>query len=70
LARRSGVARVFQYAHPEEAGWQAMARWIDDNLPYSSVCFFPTYWAFNLKWHERPQRRIDSSVEPKGRWVG
>jgi hypothetical protein len=61
---------AFYDAHPEEGGWQVMARWIDDNLPYSSAWFFPTYWAFNLQWHERPQRRIDSSAEPKGQWLG
>jgi hypothetical protein len=30
---------------------------------------FPTYWAFNIQWHERPQRTIDSSAAPKGRWM-
>jgi hypothetical protein len=56
-------------AHPEPGGWQVLARWIDDNLPYSTLYFFPTYWAVNIGWHERPQRRIDSYAEPKGRWV-
>jgi hypothetical protein len=56
-------------AHPEPGGWQMMARWIDDNLSYSTLQFFPTWWAVNIGWHERPQRRIDSFAEPKGRWV-
>lgn len=49
-----------------EGDWQKLAWWIHDHLPYSSLCFFPTYWAFNISWHERPQRRIDSYVAPKG----
>jgi len=56
-------------AHPEEGGWQVLARWIYENLPYSNLEFFPKYWAFNITWHERPLRRIDSYAEPKGRWV-
>ena len=46
--------------------WQRMAWWVHDHLPYSSMCFFPKLWAFNLSWHERPKRRIDSYAEPKG----
>jgi hypothetical protein len=60
------VVPAFYDAHPEEGGWQVLARWIDDNLPYSIAQFYPTWWAFNLGWHERPQRRIDSFAEPKG----
>jgi hypothetical protein len=63
------VLPAFYDAHPEEGGWQILARWIDQNLPYSSLWFYPIYWAFNIQWHERPQRRIDSYAEPKGRWV-
>jgi hypothetical protein len=64
------VVPAFYDAHPENGGWQVLARWIDENLPYSSLFFFPTYWAVNINWHERPQRRIDSYAEPKGRWSG
>ncbi|HYD24356.1 MAG TPA: hypothetical protein VEB68_06140 [Croceibacterium sp.] len=46
-----------------------MARRIDDNLPNSAAGFYPTSWALNIPWHERPQRRIDSHAAPKGRWV-
>ena len=62
------VVPAFYDAHPEPGGWQVLARWIHENLPYSSLFFFPTYWAVNINWHERPQRRIDSHAEPKGRW--
>ena len=50
----------------EEGGWTRLAWWIHDHLPYSSLCFFPKYWAFNIAWHEQPARRIDSYVAPKG----
>ena len=47
-------------------GWQSIAWWIHDHLPYASLCFFPKLWAFNIQWHERPQRRIRSFAEPRG----
>lgn len=28
--------------------------------------FFPKLAAFNISWHERPKKRIDSYIEPKG----
>lgn len=46
--------------------WRAMAWWIHDHLPYSTLYFFPRLAAFNIRWHERPERRIDSYVPPKG----
>jgi len=63
------VLPAFHDLCPEEGGWRVLARWIDKHLPYSSVQFYPTYWAFNIQWHEKPERRIDSFAEPKGRWV-
>ncbi|MCI5044437.1 MAG: hypothetical protein MRY72_07035 [Aquisalinus sp.] len=51
----------------EETGnWQAMAWWIHDHLPYSSLTFYPKYAAFNIGWHENPARRISSFIAPKG----
>ena len=51
-----------------EAGtpWQAMAWWVHDHLPYSDMAFFQHYAAFNLRWCEKPNRRIESYVAPKG----
>lgn len=49
-----------------EGDWQKLAWWVHDHLPYSSMYFFPKYWAFNLTWNEVPERRIDSYVAPKG----
>lgn len=56
------------FADKFEAGedWRKLAWWIHDHLPYSSMYFFPKRAAFNLSWHERPERRIDSYVEPRG----
>lgn len=50
----------------EDGDWRKLAWWIHDHLPYSSLYFFPRYWAFNISWHEVPERRIDSYVSPKG----
>ena len=49
-----------------EAEWQSLAWYIHDNLPYSNLCFFPKLAAFNIRWHERPERRIDSYIAQKG----
>jgi hypothetical protein len=48
------------------ADWRALAWWIHDRLPYSRLQFFPKLAAFNIQWHERPQRRIDSFIAPRG----
>ncbi|WEZ84988.1 hypothetical protein P6U16_10990 [Rhizobium sp. 32-5/1] len=47
-------------------GWQSLAWWIHDHLPYASLCFFPKLFAFNIQWHERPKREIRSYIEPRG----
>lgn len=62
------VVPAFYDAHLEPGGWQVLAQWIDDHLNYSQLYFYPTYWAVNIGWHEKPERRIDSYAEPKGRW--
>ena len=46
--------------------WTAMAWWIHDHLPYSTLYFFPKLAAFNIQWRDDPERRIDSYVAPKG----
>jgi len=45
---------------------RALAWWIHDHLPYSQLQFFPKLAAFDIGWHERPRRRIDSFIAPKG----
>lgn len=56
------------FADRYEAGadWRALAWWVHDHLPYSSMYFFPRLAAFNLNWHENPLRRIDSYITPRG----
>jgi hypothetical protein len=46
--------------------WQAMARWIHDHLPYSTLQFLPKLSAFTISWRERPRRRVASFVVPRG----
>jgi hypothetical protein len=46
--------------------WRPLAWWIHDHLPYSHLQFFPKLAAFNIQWHERPKRLIDSHAPPKG----
>jgi hypothetical protein len=46
--------------------WRALAWWVHDHLPYSQLQFFPKLAAFNIGWHERPRRRIDSFIAPRG----
>ena len=50
----------------QEGDWRRLAWWIHDHLPYSHLQFFPVNRAFNIGWHERPERRIDSYVSPRG----
>ena len=63
------VIPSFWERHQEAGDWQIMARWVHENLPYSSLEFFPKYWAFNISWHERPKRTIYSYAEPRGSWA-
>lgn len=51
---------------PEQSDWTKLAWWIHDHLDYSSLCFFPIHRAFNIRWREVPERRIDSFVAPRG----
>jgi hypothetical protein len=48
------------------ADWRSMAWWIHDHLPYGHLEFYPKLCAFNIQWHERPRRRIDSFISPRG----
>jgi len=53
-----------RYAGGED--WQSMAWWIHDQLPYSSLQFFPKLAAFNIQWRESPERKIYSYIKPRG----
>lgn len=48
------------------ADWRSLAWWIHDHLPYGHLEFYPKLAAFNIQWHERPRRRIDSFIRPRG----
>ena len=56
------------FADRYEAGaeWRSLAWWIHDHLAYSSLYFFPKLAAFNIRWHESPERRVDSYIAPRG----
>jgi hypothetical protein len=60
------VVPAFTDAFSGEGEWRKLAWWIHDHLPYSTLCFFPKLWAFNIQWRESPERRIDSYVDPRG----
>lgn len=49
-----------RFRAPED--WKRLAWWVHDHLPYATMEFFPTLWAFNLQWHETPARMIYSHV--------
>lgn len=50
----------FVDAAPGDGEWVKLAWWIHDHLPYGTLEFFPTNWAFNIQWHEHPLRSIYS----------
>lgn len=49
--------------------WRELARWIHENLPYSSMTFYARLCAFNLQWKEVPEKKIYSWIEPRGNFV-
>ena len=40
--------------------------WLSYRRAGQSLFFFPKLAAFNIRWHEVPERRIDSYIAPKG----
>jgi hypothetical protein len=65
-ATASIVVPWFADRYAKGADWRSLAWWIHDHLDYSALCFFPRLAAFNIQWHERPRRRIDSYIDPRG----
>lgn len=58
------VPRFLPY-YEKTKHWQALAWWIHDNIPaYSSMEFFPKLAAFNISWHELPEKYIYSRIPP------
>ena len=60
------VVPWFADRYAEGADWRAMAYWIHNHLPYSSLEFFPKLAAFNISWHEKPKRAIHSFIRGPG----
>jgi hypothetical protein len=61
------VVNTFLPYYERTRHWQALAWWIHDNVPgYSSMYFFPRLAAFNIGWHQSPEKSIKSWVPPKG----
>lgn len=58
------VNRFIPY-YERTSDWEALAWWVHDHLPYSTIEFFPKYAAFNLQWHEAPKRTIYSFTPPR-----
>jgi len=56
----------FTDRYEKGADWRALAYWIHDHLPYSELQFFPALCAFNISWHEKPKKSIQSFINPKG----
>jgi hypothetical protein len=59
------VVHAFVPYYERTGHWEAMAWWVHDHLPYSSMLFFPKFAAFNLGWREVPKRTIKSFVPPR-----
>ncbi|HTM79448.1 MAG TPA: peptidase M15 [Devosia sp.] len=57
------VNRFIPY-YQRTGDWEAMAWFVHDHLPYSDMEFFPKFAAFNLQWHEAPERSTYSSSPP------
>lgn len=58
------VPGVWDRFHGTPGGWQKLAWWIHDHLPYSEMTFFPEFWAFNISSHDEPARSIYSEIRP------
>lgn len=52
----------------EPGGWERLAWFIHDHLPYHRMAFFQSQMAFNIGWHEQPERSIWSTTQPRG-WL-
>ena len=60
------VVPEFWKEYRQPGDWRVLADWVDANLNYSRLCFFPRLWAFNIQWHEVAVRRIRSYSWPRG----
>lgn len=50
--------------HYEKTGdWETLSNWIHSNIDYSEMTFFPKLCAFNISWHQKPQRKVRSYIK-------
>nr|WP_228041124.1 hypothetical protein [Nodosilinea sp. LEGE 07088] len=63
------VVNSYLDQYEQTGDFRPLAWWIHDHLPYSEMVFFPKLCAFNLNWHERPQRIIKSWIELNGGYL-
>ena len=63
------VVNSFVGYYEATGDWQAMAWWVHDHLDYAHMEFFPKLAAFNLQWHQQPQRAIYSFIAPHKGWL-
>ena len=49
MARLVALRRLRRFNAQVEIERQFLARWIDENLDYGSLYFFPTLWAVNVQ---------------------
>lgn len=56
------IVNSFVPYYEQTGHWEALAWWVHDHLPYSTMTFFPKYAAFNLRWHQKPARHIKSQI--------
>lgn len=59
------VVNSFLPYYEQTGHWEALAWWVHDHLPYATITFFPKLAAFNLRWHEKPERHIKSEIPPR-----
>ncbi|KAB7615697.1 hypothetical protein F9L33_02740 [Amylibacter sp. SFDW26] len=65
-ATASIVVPSFAKLYNDGMSWTQLAWWIHDHLPYCRLFFFPKNAAFNIRWSEAPERKIQSYVPPRG----
>lgn len=65
-ATASIVVPWFADQYERGRDWRDLAYFLHDHLPPAQLTFFPRLAAFNISWHERRTRRIDSYIAPKG----
>lgn len=53
-----------------EKDWIKLAYFLHDHIDYGTITFFARQNCFNIGWHEKPEKTIFSTKEPKGYLIG